>query len=259
MPIRVVLVTPEGRQSRSGLRACSPTLTARGEKPCDASHSARRSVGLRPTRLLVGSKNRIGQVTESESGEQAAEPRMFGAELRGGSEYRLVHGRPLCRSGERGTIRGGSLGHAEPSVQGLSLPVGVTRAGFNIDAVTANLATMLTTYGRSGYISSYFIQCYRFVPGVAPGPPSPPGSLLQNHSGCGIPSQRRKLRQWRCSIQTVAPVPLFPPIGFSLEMVNWCGGMILRSPTGAARLLRSTRRSSCPAPLNPGCPHGKSR
>jgi len=89
-------------------------------------------------------EQRIGQLAQAEPGKKATESRALDPKLGGGTAggiaVRTERRRKTCRCVELG-----SLSHAEPLVQGLALPVGATRARFNIDAAPTRPAVTITT------------------------------------------------------------------------------------------------------------------
>jgi hypothetical protein len=90
-------------------------------------------------RAIVRTENRIGQLTQTEPGEEAAEARALDAKLGGGPRDGVI---ALLRLLRRARVKG-SLGHAKPFLQSLALFGVVLRSRFNIDAAISPRATSL--------------------------------------------------------------------------------------------------------------------
>ena len=90
-------------------------------------------------RAIVRTENRIGQLTQTEPGEEAAEAGALDAKLGRGPRDGVI---ALLRLLKRARVEG-SLGHAKPFLQSLALFGVVHPSRFNIDAAISPRATGL--------------------------------------------------------------------------------------------------------------------
>jgi hypothetical protein len=91
-------------------------------------------------RRIFRTENRIGQLTQTEPGEETAEAGALDAKLGGWPGGGVVALRYLLRHAR---VEWWSLAHAKPFLQSLALYGVVSRSRFNIDAANSARATSL--------------------------------------------------------------------------------------------------------------------